>query len=450
MFGEIVYDKIKFLRGINELFCFADYLFEIGVRMKIYKVGGAVRDQIIGKKPQDNDYVVVGSSIDEMKKLGFKSVGKHFPVFLHPETKEEYALARKEVKTGNKHTDFEFVFTPDVSLKEDLERRDLTCNAIAFDEGEGKYIDYFGGKDDIQNRVLRHINAEHFVEDPLRLLRVCRFAAQLDFEVAPQTKDLLKKMVADGAMKYLTPERIFEEVVKALKAEKSSVFFVLMHDIGALKEVMPELDDLFDVPEKEKYHPEKTTFGHVMTALDVLKNAQPLIKFAILTHDFGKALTPKDILPSHHGHETKASMPIRRLCQRLKVPNIWRDFALKCGRFHMHYFKIFEMRAVKIKELIEQMRIGHRSFLEEYITVCRADFESSACENREDEREKFELKAQMLRFAQKNLDEIKAQDLPQFDNMPKDEQFGQYLRDYKIQVLDQKIKEFKKEKGLLM
>lgn len=418
--------------------------------MKIYKVGGAVRDQIIGKKPQDNDYVVVGASVEEMKKLGFKAVGKSFPVFLHPKTKEEYALARKEVKTGEKHTDFEFVFTEDVTLKEDLQRRDLTCNAIAFDEETKEYIDYFGGREDIRNKVLRHINAEHFVEDPLRVLRVCRFGAQLDFEVAPQTMNLLKKMVKDGAMKHLTAERVFEEIVKALKGERSSRFFVLMHDIGALKEVMPEADVLFEVPEKEKYHPEKTTFGHVMSALDVSKNAQPLVKFAVLTHDFGKALTPKEILPSHHGHETRAEKPIQSLCRRLKVPNIWRIFALKCARFHMHYFKIFEMRSGKIYELIESMNIGHRSFLEEYIEVCRADFESSACENRDLERENFECKAQMLRFARQTLEKIKAQDMPKFENMAKDEDFGRRLKEYKINFLDKKIKEFKNKKGPLM
>ncbi len=416
--------------------------------MKIYKVGGAVRDQILEVKANDNDYVVVGSNIQEMVSMGFKSVGKSFPVFLHPETKEEYALARKEIKTGDKHTDFEFVFTPDVSLREDLERRDLTCNAIAYDEEKGEYIDYFGGLKDIQNKVLRAVNAEHFTEDPLRVLRVCRFAAQLGFEVAPETLELCKKMVEAGAMKHLTAERIFEEVVKALKTKESSKFFVLMREIGALKEIMPELDILFDVPEKEKYHPEKNTGGHVMSALDTASDVKPLVKFGILTHDFGKALTPSDVLPSHHGHETRADLPIRNLCKRLKAPNEWKDFALASAKWHMHYFKIFEMRASKIYELLQGLVIGHKSYLEEYIAVCRADFESSNCEDRLLQRKLFEQKAELLRVAQKEISQMKAQDMPRFKDLAKNSRFGTFLREYKIGVLSRKIEEFKKEKGL--
>jgi len=413
-------------------------------KMKIYKVGGAVRDGILGIKAHDNDYVVVGASIEEMKKLGFLAVGKNFPVFLHPKTQEEYALARKEIKTGDKHGDFEFVFTPDVSLKEDLERRDLTCNAIAFDDITGEYIDYFGGIEDIKNKVLKCVNEKHFVEDPLRVLRVCRFKAQLGFEVEENTLRLLKTMVQNGAMRYLTSERVFEEVVKALRAKESSKFFVLMREIGALKEVMEEVDALFDVPEKERYHPESNTGGHVMSALDVAKDEPALVKFGVLTHDLGKALTPKELLPSHHGHAERAEKPIRGLCNRLKVPNEWKNFALSCAKFHMHYFQIFEMRAVKIYELLKGLTIGHRSYLEEYIKVCRADFESSACENKGLEYKNFELKAEMLRFAKDVIDEIKASDLKNFDKLPRNERFGMLLREYKVDILKEKINEFKK------
>lgn len=417
--------------------------------MKIYKVGGAVRDEILGLKAHDNDYVVVGASFDEMKSLGFISVGKSFPVFLHPETKEEYALARKEIKTGKKHTDFEFVFSPDVTLREDLQRRDLTCNAIAYDEQKKEYIDYFGGQKDIRNKILRCVDEVHFVEDPLRVLRVCRFAAQLDFDVEEKTLKLCQTMVEEGAMQNLTAERVFEEVGKALKAKKSSKFFILMHRIGALKEIMPEVEVLFDVPEKTKYHPEGTTGGHVMTALDVSPNASELVKFGILTHDLGKALTPKDELPSHHGHALRARGPILRLCKRLKVPNIYKDFALQSAKFHMHYFQIFEMRPVKIYELINALTIGHQSYLKEYIEVCRADFEGSACEERQKERQTFDLKAKLLKTAENTIKSIKAKDLPNFKDLEKDERFGELLKNYKISVLDQKIKEFKKEEDLL-
>ena len=403
--------------------------------MKIYKVGGAVRDKILGLKAQDNDYVVVGATQDEMSALGFKAVGKAFPVFLHPQTHEEYALARKEIKTGNKHTDFKFIFTPDVTLREDLERRDLTCNAIAFDEEKKEYIDYFDGRKDIQNKILRHINAEHFVEDPLRVLRVCRFAAQLDFEVADETLELCEKMVLSGAMENLTAERIFEELRKALKAKKSSKFFLMMREIGALAKIMPEIEVLFEVPEKEQYHPEKNTGGHVMTALDTAATQSELIKFAVLTHDVGKALTDKSKWPSHHGHADLALKPILDLCRRLKVPNIYKDFALKAAKYHMKYFDIFEMRPRKIYDLISAFIIGHKSYLEEYIEVCRADFEGSACQSREEGRKIFHAKAEFLLKARVLIDAIKASDVPNFEKLPHDEKFGTIFKEYKIRKL---------------
>lgn len=408
--------------------------------MKIYKVGGAVRDEILGLKAHDNDYVVVGSSMVEMRACGYISVGKSFPVFLHPETHEEYALARKEIKTGNRHTDFEFIFTPDVTLRQDLERRDLTCNAIAFDEETKEYIDYFGGRQDIQNKILRHINAEHFVEDPLRVLRACRFAAQLDFEVAPETLALCQKMVLAGAMENLTPERIFEEVKKALETKKSSKFFVLMRQIGALKIIMPEVDVLFGVPEKLQYHPEGNTGGHVMTALDTAAGKSALIKFAVLTHDLGKALTVKEKWPSHHGHADLARNPILSLCARLKVPNIYKEFALKAAKQHMKYFDILKMRVSKIYELLESLIIGHISYLNEYIDVCRADFEGSTCEKKDEEREVFHKKADLLRHAQAFLETLKAEDMPGFEELPKGKAFGEALKTYKIQELTKFLK----------
>lgn len=403
--------------------------------MKIYKVGGAVRDKILGKSSHDNDYVVVGATKDEMISLGFKPVGKAFPVFLHPKTKEEYALARKERKTGDKHTDFEFVFSPDITLKEDLERRDLTCNAIAYDEETKEYIDYFGGLDDIRNRTLKHINATHFVEDPLRVLRVCRLSAQLDFDAHPETIDLCKKMVADGAMTNLTVERIYDELKKALMSKKPSRFFILMHETGALKEVMPELDVLYDTPEHSLYHPEGTTFGHIMTALDLMPNASLLVKFGILTHDFGKALTPKDILPRHLGHENRAGGPIKVLCRRLKIQKKYCRFALAAAKYHMLYFKLFQMRCCKIYDLVDAFDIMHTSYIKDYIEVCRADMESCVMEDKEKARAIFDAKAEMLILARDTMKSTRATDMPGFAKTPKDRHFAKLFKAYKIDVL---------------
>ena len=413
--------------------------------MQIYKVGGAVRDKILGIKSHDNDYVVVGSTPKQMQELGFKSVGKSFPVFLHPKTKEEYALARIEKKTGDKHTDFEFVFSADITLKQDLQRRDLTCNAIAYDEKTGKYIDYFGGIEDIQNKILRHIDGAHFIEDPLRVLRVCRFAAQLDFDVCDETLALCKKMVEQGALKHLSTERILEELKKALQTPKSSKFFILAHQIGALKEIMPELDVLYDIPENTLYHPEGTTFLHIMHALDTAPNASLIAKFSILTHDLGKALTPPEILPSHKGHENRAADAIVMMCRRLKIQKRYQKFALAAAKLHMLYFNIFRLRAKTIYELINKLTIMHISHLEAYIDVCRADFESSAHEDIIRERIIFEKKAEYLRFAQDTLKNIKTTDMPGFSNMPKDARFAEKLMLYQLDILQKKLKKFKKQ-----
>ena len=287
-----------------------------GNKMKIYQVGGAVRDKILGKNPNDFDYVVVGSNINQMKKLGFLQVGKGFPVFLHPVTKQEYALARKEFKTGNKHTDFEFIFHSDITLREDLERRDFTCNAIAYDEENDKYIDYFGGIDDIKNKIIRHINADHFIEDPLRVLRMCRFAAQLNFEVDKHTLQLCSDMVSQGMLSFLSAERIWQEFEKAFATGRFYRFIELMHQIGALKEIMPEIDKLFSVAEYTKYHPEGNTGGHTLNSLKFVGDESSFVQFGVLMHDIGKGLTPVEELPSHKGHEIRGLDLIKNICKR--------------------------------------------------------------------------------------------------------------------------------------
>lgn len=312
--------------------------------MKIYQVGGSVRDRLRGRQPQDYDYVVTGASPEEMLARGFVRVGKDFPVFLHPESKEEYALARKEIKTGCGHADFCFIFDPSVTLEEDLERRDFTCNAIAFDPQTDEYFDPFNGRKDIENRVLRHINAEHFQEDPLRVLRLCRFAAQLNFTPAPETLELVTRMTAEGQLAHLSAERIWKELEKALRFPDFPRFVQTARACGALEAVLPEVNRLWNTPERTDYHPEGNSGDHTLSALEQAAGGNALIRFGILLHDIGKTVTPAEILPSHHNHEQNGLEIIRTICRRLKIPNHYRDFALTACRYHMKFCKIPEMR----------------------------------------------------------------------------------------------------------
>lgn len=405
--------------------------------MKIYQVGGAVRDKLLQKKPNDCDYVVIGATVAEMQQQGYIQVGKGFPVFLHPATKEEYALARKEIKTGDKHTDFQFVFTPDITLKEDLERRDFTCNAIAYDEESGEYYDYFNGREDIKNKVLRMVNEQHFSEDPLRVLRLCRFAAQLDFKVDSHTLEVCKKMVAAGMLNYLPWERVWAEVLKAMRSSAFYKFIELAHQIGALKFILPEVDILWQVPEKVKYHPEGNTGGHVLSALQAAKNESALVKFGILLHDVGKALTPKEELPSHKNHEMRGAEPVYQACNRLKAPNRFRLFANMARAQHMKFHRIPEMRVGSLYNLACAMIIGHTNYVNEYIAVCRADLMSST--HTEADLITFEQSAQKLRNACEIILSAKAADMPHFTELPRDESFKERLRDYKIRLLRDKL-----------
>lgn len=405
--------------------------------MKIYQVGGAVRDKLLQKKPNDCDYVVIGATVAEMQQQGYIQVGKGFPVFLHPATKEEYALARKEIKTGDKHTDFQFVFTPDITLKEDLERRDFTCNAIAYDEESGEYYDYFNGREDIKNKVLRMVNEQHFSEDPLRVLRLCRFAAQLDFKVDSHTLEVCKKMVSTGMLNYLPWERVWAEVLKAMRSSAFYKFIELARQIGALKFILPEVDILWQVPEKVKYHPEGNTGGHVLSALQAAKNESALVKFGILLHDVGKALTPKEELPSHKNHEMRGAEPVYQACNRLKAPNRFRLFANMARAQHMKFHRIPEMRVGSLYNLACAMIIGHTNYVNEYIAVCRADLMSST--HTEADLITFEQSAQKLRNACEIILSAKAADMPHFTELPRDESFKECLRDYKIRLLRDKL-----------
>lgn len=371
--------------------------------MKIYLVGGAVRDKLLNKQSHDNDYVVVGSSVSEMKSLGFHQVGKDFPVFLHPETNEEYALARKERKIGNKHTDFSFDFSSDVSLEDDLVRRDFTINAMALDEN-GNIIDYFNGQEDLKNQLLRAVRDETFIEDPLRLLRACRFSAQLNFNIESNTMKLLQKMVGDNMIEHLTEERVWKEIEKALQSDcKSENFIRNLQESGALKIVLPELHALIDTPERLEYHPEGNSFEHTMLCLRVAddNNLSSIVKFAVLCHDLGKALTPKDILPAHYGHELNGLSVIEKLCDRIKVPNDYRDFALIACKYHMNAHRFNKMKIRKQYDMIKTISLNfkNRQRLIDFIEVTKCDCFGRALTVSDDEKlERQNIEQRMLKI----------------------------------------------------
>ena len=303
--------------------------------MKIYLVGGAVRDKLLGLEPHEYDWVVVGARTEDMLKAGYQQVGKDFPVFLHPETHDEYALARTERKTAPGYHGFDVHASPEVTLEEDLLRRDLTINAIAEDE-QGNIIDPFNGRADLEAGLLKHVSPA-FTEDPVRILRIARFAArfaQWGFHVAHSTNKLMRNMVANGEVDALVPERVWAETLKALGTDHPEKFFTVLRGCGALERIYPEIDALFGIPQPEKYHAEIDTGIHVMMVLQqaCLLSKKPTTRFAALTHDLGKAATPEDILPSHHGHEERGIQLVKDLCKRIKAPNEYRDLAVQTAK----------------------------------------------------------------------------------------------------------------------
>lgn len=392
--------------------------------MKIYLVGGAVRDMVLGKPPHDSDYVVFGSTPEEMTALGFKRVGKDFPVFLHPTTRDEYALARKEVKTGNKHTDFKFVFGPDITPTEDVQRRDFTCNALMYNPENGQIIDLVGGVNDIENRIIRHVNTEHFIEDPLRVLRMCRFAAKLNFEIAPETMKLAQDMTRTGMLNHLTAERIWKEIETALNTEHFDIFIRTMRECGALKVILPEVNQLWNTPERLDYHPEGNSGEHTMLVLKQGYNLSPKIKFALLLHDIGKIDTPADILPRHIGHDAAAAPRIDEICQRLKVPNKYRDFAKLVAKNHMKFHNVPQMRNSRfvmfLEELTNNFRDGKQ--LIDFMRACKCDSfgRGSTSENAGKENEEIFAAARRCLHNFRVQRTLKATDMPNFEKLTKD------------------------------
>lgn len=340
-------------------------------------VGGAVRDRLLGRPANDRDWVVLGSTPEEMTRRGFLPVGHDFPVFLHPKTREEYALARTERKSGRGHQGFAFYADPEVTLEDDLLRRDLTINALA-ETADGVLVDPFDFKRDLDARILRHVSPA-FEEDPLRVLRVARFAAQLageGFTLAPETRDLMQSMTAKGELEDLTAERVWQETQKALASPAPARYFEILRDVGALAVLFPEVDALFGVPQPEKYHPEIDSGVHTLLALTAAaKMTEDVgVRFAVLCHDLGKALTPPDEWPRHIGHEARGVAPATALCERLRVPKAIKELAILVTAQHGRVHTALEMRQSTLLDLVESLDgLRRPERMDAVLLACHAD-----------------------------------------------------------------------------
>jgi tRNA nucleotidyltransferase (CCA-adding enzyme) len=345
--------------------------------MQVYLVGGAVRDALLGLQVKERDWVVVGSTQDELLRLGYREVGRDFPVFLHPETHEEYALARRERKIAPGYRGFTVEFGPEVTLEEDLARRDLTINAIA-QTSDGALLDPFGGKRDIESRVLRHVSAA-FVEDPVRVLRLARFGARftpLGFRIDPETMSLMRSMVARQEVDALVAERVWQETEKALQEPAAGTFFKVLRECGALARIYPELDALFGVPQPPRWHPEIDTGVHTLMVLDQAVKLSPetRVRFAALVHDLGKGATPPAEWPSHRGHEERSVALIESLAARLRIPGDYRELALIVARYHGIVHRAFELKPKTVVNLLEQSdAIRRPERFAQVLLACEAD-----------------------------------------------------------------------------
>lgn len=349
---------------------------------KTYLVGGAVRDQLLGVPYHEHDWVVVGATPEQLLQAGFRPVGQDFPVFLHPKTSEEYALARTERKSGHGYGGFTFHATPDVTLEADLERRDLTVNAMAMDP-QGQIIDPYGGRQDLADRLLRHVSPA-FAEDPLRVLRVARFAARyapLGFRVAPETMALMHELAGSGELQALTAERIWKEYSRALMETRPDVFIQVLRDCGALEQLLPEVNRLFGVPQPPEHHPEVDTGEHILLVLRAAAELQlPLpARWACLLHDLGKGLTPAAHWPKHHGHESKGLPAVKAVNQRSKAPRDCQELALLTCEYHTHCHRALELKPSTLLKLFKAFDIYRRpERFEQFLGACEADAKGRA------------------------------------------------------------------------
>ena len=379
--------------------------------MQVYLVGGAVRDQLLGHPYHEKDYVVVGATPEQLLAQGYQPVGKDFPVFLHPETKDEYALARTERKSGHGYHGFEFFTDVSVTLEEDLIRRDLTINAMAMDD-DGKIYDPYHGHDDLKHKILRHVS-DAFAEDPLRVLRVARFAAryhQYGFRVAEETLALMQQLSESGELKALTAERVWKETARALMERDANIYFEVLRACGALKVLFPELDALYGVPQRPEYHPEIDCGIHTMMSLQQACKANYSldVRFSVLVHDLGKALTPVDELPRHIMHEERGIQPVTDVCDRLKVPTNTKQLALAVCKEHLKSHQAFTLKAGTLWRLLQRLDVLRRpERVEAFIQACECD-----AKGRLGLEDRDYPQADYLRRAMELVRNIKASDLP--------------------------------------
>ncbi|MBU3847847.1 MAG: multifunctional CCA addition/repair protein [Candidatus Acinetobacter avistercoris] len=379
--------------------------------MQVYLVGGAVRDQLLGHPYHEKDYVVVGAKPDQLLAQGYQPVGKDFPVFLHPQTKDEYALARTERKSGQGYHGFEFYTDISVTLEDDLIRRDLTINAMAMDD-EGNIYDPYHGQKDLNDKILRHVS-DAFAEDPLRVLRVARFAAryhQYGFKIAEETLILMQKLSDSGELQALTPERVWKETSRALMEKDADIYFEVLRSCGALKVLFPEIDALFGVPQRPEYHPEIDCGIHTLMSLQQAcrANYSLEVRFAVLVHDLGKALTPKDELPRHIMHEERGIQPVTEVCDRLKVPTNIKQLALAVCKEHLKSHQAFSLKAGTLWRLLQRLDVLRRpERVEAFIQACECDAKGRlGLEDRDYPQARYLLDAMQL------VRGIKASDLP--------------------------------------
>ncbi|MGE8623310.1 multifunctional CCA addition/repair protein [Acinetobacter schindleri] len=379
--------------------------------MQVYLVGGAVRDHLLGHPYHEKDYVVVGASPNQMLNLGYQPVGKDFPVFLHPETKEEYALARTERKSGTGYHGFEFYTDTSVTLEQDLIRRDLTINAMAMDEA-GHVHDPYNGQQDLADRILRHVS-DAFIEDPLRVLRVARFAARyhaMGFHVATETLDLMRQLTESGELNTLTPERVWKETSRALMESHADIYFEVLRSCGALKVLFPEIDALFGVPQRPEYHPEIDCGIHTMMSLQQAcrQNYDLDVRFAVLVHDLGKALTPAEELPRHIMHEERGVQPVTELCERFKVPTYTKQLAIAVCKEHLKCHQALNLKPGTLWRLLQRLDVLRRpERVEAFVQACECD-----SRGRLGLEDRAYPQAQYVREAMQVVRGIKAQDLP--------------------------------------